>query len=101
MSTTGAHNVSLSKLDISTAGADLDTDFQDLMGLIPSQQPLQRAASALEPLALPQPNLMSYSPLEPYMPAWQSESVPAELPNHIVNRLQMTGQNFMPGLPRR
>lgn len=27
--------------------------------------------------------------VEPYMPQWQSESVPAELPNHVVNRLMM------------
>ncbi len=29
--------------------------------------------------------------LEPYMPQWQSESVPAELPNHVVDRLLMSG----------
>ena len=31
--------------------------------------------------------------LEPYMPQWQSESVPAELPNHVVDRLLMSGNH--------
>jgi len=31
--------------------------------------------------------------LEPYMPQWQSESVPVELPNHVVDRLLMNGDH--------
>ena len=61
-----------------------DYEIADVLGL----HPLGRANSALE--VAPAQSLSS--PL-PYMPQWQSESVPAELPNHAVNRLLMSGNH--------
>lgn len=58
------------------------------LGDVFGSMPLGRANSALE---VPPAQSLS-SPLH-YMPQWQSESVPAELPNHVVNRLLMSGQH--------
>ncbi len=63
-----------------------EPDLGDVFGPLP----LGRANSALE---VPPAQSLS-SPLH-YMPQWQSESVPAELPNHVVNRLIMSGQHDM------
>ena len=61
----------------------------DILSHMSQQQPapMHRANSALE-VPLPQ-HPGGYPSLEPYMPQWSSESVPAELPNHVVNRLLM------------
>lgn len=66
----------------SAGSRDVDPDIADVFGPLP----LGRANSALE--VAPAQSLSS--PL-PYMPQWQSESVPAELPNQVVNRLLMSG----------
>ena len=67
-----------------TGSRELHPDIVDVFGPLP----LGRANSALE---VPPAQSLS-SPL-PYMPQWQSESVPAELPNHVVNRLLMSGNH--------
>lgn len=69
-------------------GQEMDHDFLDMLG----SAPLGRAASVLDVPRVP-PSGDALEP-EPYMPQWQSESVPAELPNHVVNRLLMGGNGI-------
>lgn len=63
----------------------MDPGLMDIFG------PLQlgRAISSLE---VPTAHSLTAAQ-EPYMPQWQSESVPAELPNHVVDRLLMNGNS--------
>ena len=70
--------------------------------LIDSMGGRRRSNSASELVAL----VGASGELEPYMPTWQSESMPAALSNHIVNRLIMgshnpTVPNHRRGLPCR
>lgn len=69
-------------------GATGSSSGEHELGDVFGSMPLGRANSALE---VPPAQSLS-SPLH-YMPQWQSESVPAELPNHVVNRLLMSGQH--------
>ena len=63
---------------------DLDPEFLEMLG--PGH--MGRASSALE-VPVMQVASSGSQEMEPYMPQWQSESVPAELPNHVVTRLMM------------
>ena len=63
---------------------ELDPGFLEMLG--PGH--MGRASSALE-VPVMQVASSGSQEMEPYMPQWQSESVPAELPNHVVTRLLM------------